>query len=183
MLPRLFSFARAIGDEPHMELSGFGETEGIDLLQKLPIFSKLSFDETQKLAKLATFHDVNGGEVIIEQNALGDGLWVVVKGEVSVSRDRDQDGTHSHAEVLGKLGPGELFGEMSLVDDVLTSARVTASGPSRLLKLPRREFEALLKDDNVFALKVYKAFCQTLSDRLRKSNLQLTDKLLHVTLR
>lgn len=166
-----------------MELSGFGETEGIDLLQKLPIFSKLSFDETQRLAKIATFHDVKSGDVLIEQNGLGDGLWVVVKGEVTVSRDRDQDGQHSAAETLGKLGPGELFGEMSLVDDLLTSARVSASSASRLLKLPRREFEALLKQDNAFALKVYKAFCQTLSDRLRKSNLQTSDKLMHVTLR
>lgn len=166
-----------------MELSGFGETEGIDLLQKLPIFSRLSFDETQRLSNIATFHDVNSGDIVIEQNALGDGLWIVVKGEFAVSRDRDQDGQHSPEETLGKLGPGELFGEMSLVDDLLTSARVTASAQSRLLKLPRREFEALLKDDPPFALKIYKAFCQTLSERLRRSNLQLADKLLHVTLR
>lgn len=166
-----------------MELSGFGETEGIDLLQKLPIFSKLTFDETGRLANIASFHDVEPGAVIIEQNALGDGLWVVIKGEVVVSRDLNQDGTHEKSEALGKLGPGELFGEMSLVDDLLTSARVAASTSSRLLKLPRREFEALLKEDEKLALKVYRAFCQTLSDRLRKSNLQLTDKLIQVTLR
>lgn len=166
-----------------MELTGFGETEGVELLQKLPIFSKLSFDETQRLAKIATFHDVKSGDVIIEQNALGDGLWVLIKGEVSVSRDLDHDGQHTSAEIVGKLGPGELFGEMSLVDDLLTSARVTAVSPSRLLKLPRREFEALLKEDNAFGLKIYKAFCQTLSDRLRKSNLQLAEKPIHVTLR
>ena len=166
-----------------MELTGFGETEGIDLLQKLPLFSKLTFHETSRLAKIATFHDALPGDVLIDQNALGDGLWVVVKGEVAVSRDRDNDGTHSASEILGKLGPGELFGEMSLVDDLLTSARVSATASSRLLKLPRRDFETMLKEDELLALKVYRAFCQTLSDRLRKSNLQLVDKPIHVTLR
>ncbi|MFL5322216.1 MAG: Crp/Fnr family transcriptional regulator [Myxococcaceae bacterium] len=166
-----------------MELVGFGESEGADLLQKLPLFSKLTFEETQRLAQIATFHEVKPGAVVIEQNALGDGLYIVVKGEVSVSRDRDHDGQHSANEVLGKLGPGELFGEMSLVDDLLTSARVTADTATRLLKLPRREFEGLMSADDRLALKVYRSFCRTLSDRLRKSNLQVTDKLLHVTLR
>lgn len=166
-----------------MELTGFGESEGADLLQKLPLFSRLSFEETRRLAEISTFHDVDPGKVVIEQNALGDGLYIVVKGEVSVSRDRDQDGTHSANEVLGKLGAGELFGEMSLVDDLLTSARVTADTATRLLKLPRREFEAMLESNDRLAVKVYKSFCRTLSDRLRKSNLQLTDKLLHVTVR
>lgn len=166
-----------------MELVGFGESEGADLLQKLPLFSKLTFEETQRLAAIATFHEVPAGAIVIEQNALGDGLYIVVKGEAAVSRDRDHDGRHDDSEVLGKLGPGELFGEMSLVDDLLTSARVTTTAPSRLLKLPRREFEALLASDDRLSIKVYKSFCRTLSDRLRKSNLQLTDKLLHVTLR
>jgi len=49
-----------------MELVGFGESEGADLLQKLPLFSKLTFEETQRLAQIATFHEVNPGAVVIE---------------------------------------------------------------------------------------------------------------------
>jgi CRP-like cAMP-binding protein len=58
---------------------------------------------------------------------------------------------------------------------VLTSAEVIADGADddggvELLMIPRREFEALLEKDQALALKVYKAFCRTLSERLRATN-------------
>lgn len=156
-----------------MELEGFGHSEGVEVLQKLPLFRKLSYEETSKLGAITEPHDVARGTIVIEENALGDALWIVLAGEVTVSRDSDLDGTHQAEELVGRLGPGELFGEMSLVDDLLTSARVTASAPSRLLKIPRPQFEALLASDDRFALKVYRSFCQTLSERLRKTNVLL----------
>lgn len=159
-----------------MELEGFSGVEGIELLQKTPLFRRLSFDETNRLASIMESHEIPAGKTIIEENALGDALWIVLKGEVNVSRDADRDGKHSEAEILGTLGPGELFGEMSLVDDLLTSARITASTPCRLLKIPRRQFEMLVQSNEALALKVYRAFCQTLSERLRKANSLLQDK-------
>lgn len=159
-----------------MELEGFSGVEGIELLQKTPLFRRLSFEETNRLAAIMESHEVPPGTTIIEENALGDALWIILKGEVSVSRDADKDGKHSEAEILGTLVPGELFGEMSLVDDLLTSARITASTHCRLLKIPRRNFEMLVQSDEALALKVYRAFCHTLSERLRKANSLLQDK-------
>ena len=159
-----------------MELEGFSGVEGIELLQKTPLFRRLSFDETNRLAGIMETHDVPAGKTVIEENALGDALWIVLKGEVSVARDGNRDGKHSENEILGALGPGELFGEMALVDDLLTSARITATANCRLLKIPRRKFEMLIQSDEALALKVYRAFCQTLSERLRKANALLQDK-------
>jgi CRP-like cAMP-binding protein len=59
---------------------------------------------------------------------------------------------------------------MSLLDDVLTSARVTAVKPARLLRLPRARFEQLIGSDDKLAVKIYRSFCRQLSDRLRKTN-------------
>jgi extracellular factor (EF) 3-hydroxypalmitic acid methyl ester biosynthesis protein len=72
--------------------------------------------------------------------------------------------------VLGRLEEGGLFGEMSLVDDLLTSAQVVADTEVELVVLPRRPFEDLLAADAALAVKVYRAFCRTLTERLRHAN-------------
>jgi CRP-like cAMP-binding protein len=157
-----------------LELTGFGEFEGVELLQKLHLFQRLTFDETTRLGSILQYVELPGETVVIEQNALGDALYVIAKGEVRVTRDADGDGAHAPAEEIGRLAEGELFGEMSLIDDLLTSARVTTQGPCRLLKLPRDRFEALLATDDKLALKVFRSFCRTLSDRLRRTTSLLT---------
>lgn len=157
-----------------LELTGFGEFEGVELLQKLHLFQKLTFDETTRLGSLIQYLDVPEGTIVIEQNALGDALYVIAKGEVVVSRDADGDGQHEKHEEIGRLREGELFGEMSLIDDVLTSARVTTAMPSRLLKMPRAEFEAMLAVDDKLAVKVYRSFIRTMAERLRRTSAQLS---------
>jgi CRP-like cAMP-binding protein len=153
-----------------LELTGFGGFEGVELLQKLHLFKLLTFDETTRLGSIIEYVDVPADRVVIEQNALGDALYVIARGEVRVSRDVDGGGGHEASEEIGHLREGEVFGEMSLIDDVLTSARVTAASPCRLLKLPRAAFEQLLLQDEKLAVKVYRSFSRTLSDRLRRTS-------------
>lgn len=157
-----------------LELTGFGEFEGVELLQKLHLFQKLTFDETSRLGSIIQYVDVPADSIVIEQNALGDALYVIAKGEVKITRDSDNDGKHEAHEELGRLHDGELFGEMSLIDDVLTSARVTTTQASRLLKMPRAAFEQLLAADDKLAVKVYRSFIRTMAERLRKANAQLS---------
>ena len=152
-----------------LELTGFGEFEGVELLQKLHLFQKLTFDETTRLGGIIQYLDLPPDAVVIEENALGDALYVVAKGEVRVTRDSNNDGKHDANEEIGRLRDGELFGEMSLIDDVLTSARVSTVTQTRLLKLPRAAFEGLLATDEKLAIKIYRSFCRTLSDRLRRT--------------
>jgi CRP/FNR family cyclic AMP-dependent transcriptional regulator len=144
-------------------LEGFDEFDGIELFQKLPIFRGLNFDETRRLGAIARSETYRKGDVIVDQNELGSALYVIKSGTVRVTK---QEGD---AELdLGTMGVGSLFGEMTLVDDVLTSARVTASEDVELIVLPRLNFDALLDTDVALALKVYRAFCRTLSDKLRQ---------------
>lgn len=167
-----------------LELTGFGEFEGVELLQKLHLFQKLTFDETTRLGGLIEYLDVQPGEVVIEENSLGNALYVIAKGEVRISRDVNQDGKHDAGEEIGRLKEGDLFGEMSLIDDLLTSARVTTVTECRLLKMPRERFEALLTSDEKLAVKVYRSFCRTLSDRLRRTTAMLAKtQALNVTVR
>jgi CRP-like cAMP-binding protein len=156
-----------------VELSGFGGFEGVELLQKLHLFKKLTFEETSQLGGIIEYVDLPAESVVIEENALGNALYVIGKGEVKVTRDTDHDGRHSSQEEIGRLRDGELFGEMSLIDDLLTSARVTTVTACRLLKMPRDRFEALLAKDDKLAVKVYRSFCRTMSDRLRRTTAML----------
>ena len=82
-----------------LELTGFGEFEGVELLQKLTLFQKLTFDETSRLGGIIQYMDVPAETIVIEQNALGDALYIIARGEVRISRDADQDGQHSASEV------------------------------------------------------------------------------------
>lgn len=167
-----------------LELTGFGEFEGVELLQKLHLFQKLTFDETTRLGSIISYVDLPPETIVIEENALGDALYVIAKGEVRVTRDANQDGTHSRAEEIGRLVAGDLFGEMSLIDDLLTSARVTTVTDCRLLKMPRDRFEALLATDDKLAVKVFRSFCRTLSDRLRRTTGMLAKtQAMHVSIR
>ena len=52
----------------------------MELLQKLHLFQKLTFDETSRLGSIIQYLDVPAETVIIEQNALGDALYVIAKG-------------------------------------------------------------------------------------------------------
>ncbi len=167
-----------------LELTGFGEFEGVELLQKIHLFKKLTFEETTKLGSIIQYLDVPGETIVIEENALGDALYIIAKGEVRVSRDINQDGKHDASEEIGRLKEGDLFGEMSLIDDLLTSARVTTVGACRLLKMPRDKFEALLGSDDKLAVKVFRSFCRTLSERLRKTTAMLAKtQAMHVSMR
>lgn len=157
-----------------LELTGFGEFEGVELLQKLHLFQKLTFDETTRLGQIIEYLDVPAGTIVIEQNALGDALYVIQSGEVVVSRDADGNGVHEKHEEIGRLAQGEMFGEMSLIDDVLTSARVTTGTACRLLKMPRAEFEGLLAQDDKLAVKVYRSFIRTMAERLRATTAKLS---------
>ena len=116
-----------------LELTGFGGFEGVELLQKLHLFQKLTFDETSRLGQIIDYLDVAAGVVVIEQSSLGNALYVIAKGVCVVSRDANSDGKHDASEEIGRLHEGDLFGEMSLIDDLLTSARVATVTECRLL--------------------------------------------------
>lgn len=159
-------------------LEDFDEVEGIELFQRLPIFRGLNFDETRRLAGIARTERFEEGAVIVEQDALGMALYLIKTGEVSVvkldtdgggpAEVRSPAGAEPQGRVLGRMTAGELFGEMTLVDDVLTSARVVAATDVEVFAIPRSDFDALLATDTALALKIYRAFCRTLSDKLRQ---------------
>ncbi len=142
--------------------------EGSDLVQETFLFRELGFDETAKLAGAFMKRTFADGAHIIEENAIGDALYIIQSGTVQIAKS---DG--GSERVLTELGKGELVGEMSLIEASLTSAMVKAKGPVECLVLAKRDLDAMMRDNADLALKVYKAFCHVLSERLRRTSQEL----------
>jgi len=151
-----------------MTIEGFEEIAGSDLIQDTFLFENLNFTEAQNLARICHLKRFSQGEVVIEENALGQALYLVHKGLVKVVKAFGKG-----SQEIAELGPGQLFGEMSLIEDDLTSAGVIAATELELFVIYRGEFEDTLKRDQGLALKIYKSFCKTLSERLRKTTMEL----------
>ncbi len=129
---------------------------------------ELEDPELERFLQIAEEKKFAKGAVIIEENTEGKALFIIKNGTVEVTK---VDGALESE--LGKLFAGEHFGEMSLVEDAKTSARVKAYNEVVCLVIPRSEFQKLIESDYKVAARVYKAFTQTLCDRLRQTSQDL----------
>jgi len=142
--------------------------ENLELLRNIRLFKELEDEELERFMKIAKEEKYGAGSIIIEEGTEGRALYIVKSGTVVVSKI---DG--SLESELVKLFAGEHFGEMSLVEDTKTSARVSAYNDVSCLIIPREGFRELLESDYKLSAKVYKAFTQTLCDRLRQTSQDL----------
>ena len=126
----------------------------VELLGACRLFSGVGRDVLERVAARATEVDFPAGHVIARQNEIGTGFFVVVEGQVHVIRDGRR---------LADLGPGDFFGELSVLDGQPRNAQVVAVGPCRCLAVASWDLEALLREDSELAL----AIIRGLAVRLR----------------
>ncbi|HKT44186.1 MAG TPA: cyclic nucleotide-binding domain-containing protein [Gaiellaceae bacterium] len=107
----------------------------IDLLKQVPLFQHLSNRELGGLAEVADEIDVPAGRALTREGVTGKEFVVLAEGIADV----EQDG-----EIVNTLGPGDYFGEISLVTGVPRTATVTTRTPSRLLVLTAPAFRSLI---------------------------------------
>jgi CRP-like cAMP-binding protein len=123
-------------------------------LRSLDLFERLT---TQHLADLAAaVEEVTypAGQAIVTEGQVADGLFIIVAGEVLVTKA---------GVILRRLSTREFFGEMALLDAGPRSATVTAVDTVRLLRLSRDAVLQIMEEQPAIAI----AVCQTLSRRLR----------------
>jgi CRP-like cAMP-binding protein len=107
-----------------------------NLLATSPLFRPLERADRRELASRFRARDALPHEIILEEDHPGDGLYVVLAGEVQVLR---------LGEPVSKLGSGDVFGEMSLLGGGSANATVQAVRRCSLLRLPEREFAGVLE--------------------------------------
>jgi len=140
--------------------------DAYSFLKSIPIFGELSIGDMKDLYRLCQDVNFMPGTTIIEQAVRGQGLVIILDGNVQVVLVDAAGAT----KPLASLGPGKYVGEISLVDDAPTSARVMAQSMVRALFLPRERFEHFLYSRADAALRIYRLFTRTLAERLRIAN-------------
>ena len=124
------------------------------LLADCALFSGLGADQLAVVAETATEAEFPAGRVIARQGEIGTGFFIVVDGEVRVIRD---------GVLLATLGPGEFFGELSVLDGLPRIAQVVAELPTRCLGIASWDFERVLLDNPGLTLSIVRE----LAGRLR----------------
>ncbi len=145
-----------------------GVMDGFNFLQKVPLFADMPLSAMKAFFNVCQDRTFLDGERLIEQGTAGLALFVIRQGQVSIQR---VEGDHS--KEVAVLGPGSHVGEMSLVDEAPTSARVVAKGTVKAFEISRDMFLRFLQANDKFAVRVLKVFVRTLSQRLRDTTSQL----------
>jgi CRP-like cAMP-binding protein len=107
------------------------------------------------LAELATPVDFPAGHVIARQGEIGTGFFVIVSGLVRVVRD---------GEVVARLGAGEFFGELSVLDRMPRNATVAAEEPTSCLALASWDFDKVLLEEPALTLTILRGVARRLRE-------------------
>lgn len=142
-----------------------------EVLREVDLFEKLSDRSLQEVIVLMSIVDVNQGQFIFEEGTEGDALFLILSGEVRISKNIPGVGE----EALAFLPEGACFGEMALVEGrQMRSASAIANKDCELAMLRRKDFLDLMDRDKEFAIEMLWGFVRILSMRLRNSNDKVT---------
>jgi CRP/FNR family transcriptional regulator, cyclic AMP receptor protein len=140
--------------------------EVTELLKGVAIFHDLDDDELAQLADVCREEKFVSGEYVFREGETGNRLYLIVEGEVRISRNVPGSGE----EALAVLKPGAIFGEMSVFDRSERSTDAISNGGTTTYTIGRTDFEMLLDLDRELAFKVLWSCVRLLSFRLRNTN-------------
>jgi CRP/FNR family transcriptional regulator, cyclic AMP receptor protein len=133
-------------------------------LQNIFLFQNLSDEQAQLIRGLLKEQIYHANEKIVEEGKAGESLYVIVSGKVRVTREFDRE-----SFVLTELGPYDFFGEMSLIDDFATSATVEAMTETRVLKMDRHDFKAVVSSNTDLSSRLWESLARSLNRKIRKT--------------
>ena len=126
----------------------------VELLQRVPLFADFDRGDLQRLARTFKERTFAAGSTVSAEGKSGAGFFVIESGEATVTvRDTER----------AKLGPGDYFGEIALIDDGARSATVTADSELRCYGLTSWEFRPLVESNASIAWRLL----ETMAQRLR----------------
>lgn len=140
-------------------------------LRNIGLFGALSDDVLEYLSTLLTVETPPAGHTLFREGENASAMFVVVSGEVEVLK-KSKRAVEARVAVLG---PGDWFGEMSIVDIQPRSATVRALAPSRLLRVSSADLDALYRHDLRSYAIIILNLARELSRRLRVADGILAD--------
>ena len=126
-----------------------------ELLSTARLFDGIDAEGMDQIAAVAVQVDFPADHVIARQGEIGTGFFVIVKGAARVVRA---------GETIATLGPGDFFGELSVLDGRPRIAQVIADGPTTCLALASWDFEAVLLQQPRVTLAILRGLAARLRD-------------------
>ena len=136
-----------------------------NILETINIFSELSDKELSTLQKMCKPRKYLKNSMIILEEEYGDLVFVVQSGTIKITRVNDE----GKEVILALLGPGEIFGELAILDGEARSANALAQENCQLWAINKEDFLDILKHNFTVS---YNLMCE-LAKRLRKSDQQI----------
>jgi CRP-like cAMP-binding protein len=123
-----------------------------ELLKRVPIFSDLDGKELARIAASMKQRTFNAGETVTSEGQTGVGFFVIEEGEATVTVAGDE---------RRRLGPGDYFGEVALLNESARTATITAESDLRCYGLTSWEFRPLVETHGSIAWKLLQAMSKT----------------------
>jgi len=137
-----------------------GRQDKVAWLEQVPLFSGCSHEVVERLADASTEVAFSAGQAIVMQGQVGNGLYIIMSGEVRILAGDDE---------LARIGPGETIGELSVIDQQPRVAAAVASVDTVCLALASWDLIALIEQDPSLALNLLRQ----LAGRLRRADERL----------
>jgi CRP/FNR family cyclic AMP-dependent transcriptional regulator len=126
----------------------------VDLLRGVDLFADVEPQHLEQIARVCVEVEFEPGAQIVREGDVGTGFFVIVAGGVSI---------HRNGAEIARLGRGEFFGELAVLDRRPRVAQVVADEPTRCVALPSWELERILLSEPALTL----ALLRHLAARLR----------------
>ena len=132
----------------------------VDRLKGVPLFSRCSKRELEFVSSRMDEISLPADRTLLTQGKSTDTFYVLLDGEVEVSRD---------GSPVKRLAAGDFFGEIGMLDRGLATATVTTTGPAEALVMSHAQFRDAIKGNETLVLQVMAA----MAERLRENATQL----------
>ena len=134
-----------------------GKDGKVELIKKVPLFSKLKKKELEEVAHIADELDLPKGKVMAKEGDRGREFFVLLEGEADVTKGDTS---------INTMREGDFFGEIALVTRMPRTASVTATTDVRVLVITERDFGALLKHSPEVGRGVAEALAERIAPEL-----------------
>jgi CRP-like cAMP-binding protein len=126
----------------------------VELIKGVPLFAECSRKELGEVAGIADEIDLREGKELTKEGQAGREFFILVEGTADVKKGSRR---------VNKLGPGDFFGEISLIRHTPRTATVVATSPVRTLVITERSFQSLLQHQPGIQNKVLSALAARLA--------------------
>ena len=140
-----------------------------EFLKGIEYFKQLEQQQLLLIYRVCVLETYDKGQVVISEGEMKEKFYIIFEGMVSVLKNYAQ----KNQNLLAELSPGDMFGELSLIDDLPRSATVVTSEPSRLLTINKVDFERLFSESTEISFSIMK----WMSAMIRRFNKNFVDTL------